>query len=65
MKAVGMNLQIYCSVWTLCIWRLIGAVDQPVGAGFSYVNTNSYLHELPEVRSLWVSGLISRWQHNF
>ena len=24
-------------------------VDQPVGTGFSYVNTDSYLHELPEV----------------
>ena len=32
--------------------ELIGPVDQPVGTGFSYVNTNSYLHELPEVRSL-------------
>ena len=24
-------------------------VDQPVGTGFSYVNTDSYLHELPEM----------------
>lgn len=24
-------------------------VDQPVGTGFSYVNTNRYLHELPEM----------------
>ena len=24
-------------------------VDQPVGTGFSYVNTDSYLHELPEL----------------
>jgi carboxypeptidase D len=24
-------------------------VDQPVGTGFSYVNTDSYIHELPEV----------------
>jgi carboxypeptidase D len=24
-------------------------VDQPVGTGFSYVNTDSYVHELPEV----------------
>ena len=32
-------------------------VDQPVGTGFSYVNTDSYLHELPEV-SLppWIVG---------
>ena len=28
------------------------SVDQPVGTGFSYVNTDSYLHELPEVPSL-------------
>jgi len=26
-------------------------VDQPVGTGYSYVNTDSYLHELPEVYS--------------
>ena len=26
-------------------------VDQPVGTGFSYVDTNSYLHELPEMAS--------------
>jgi carboxypeptidase D len=32
------------------LWlRLIMTVDQPVGTGFSYVNTNAYLHELPEV----------------
>jgi carboxypeptidase D len=24
-------------------------VDQPIGTGFSYVNTNSYIHELPEM----------------
>ena len=27
-------------------------VDQPVGTGFSYVNTDSYLHELPQVSLL-------------
>lgn len=27
-------------------------VDQPVGTGFSYVNTDSFLHELPEVSSV-------------
>jgi len=27
-------------------------VDQPVGTGFSYVNTDSFLHELPEASSL-------------
>ena len=26
-------------------------VDQPVGTGFSYVDSNAYLHELQEVRS--------------
>lgn len=26
-------------------------VDQPVGTGFSYVNSDSYLHELDEVRN--------------
>jgi carboxypeptidase D len=25
-------------------------VDQPVGTGFSYVNSNHYVHELPEVK---------------
>jgi carboxypeptidase D len=29
-------------------------VDQPVGTGFSYVNTDSYLHELPEVSSFQI-----------
>lgn len=29
--------------------RVLITVDQPVGTGFSYVNTDSYLHELPEV----------------
>jgi hypothetical protein len=24
-------------------------VDQPIGTGFSYVNTDSYIHELPEM----------------
>jgi carboxypeptidase D len=28
--------------------RLI-VVDQPVGTGYSYVNTDSYLHELSQV----------------
>ena len=27
----------------------IGVVDNPVGTGFSYVNTDSYVHELSEV----------------
>jgi carboxypeptidase C (cathepsin A) len=27
-------------------------VDQPVGTGYSYMSTNEYLHDLPEVR--WV-----------
>lgn len=27
-------------------------VDQPVGTGYSYVNTDHYLHELSEVRTL-------------
>jgi carboxypeptidase D len=32
------------------LWRkMIMVVDQPVGTGFSYVNTDSYIHELPEV----------------
>jgi carboxypeptidase D len=29
--------------------RVLITVDQPVGTGFSYVNTDSYIHELPEV----------------
>lgn len=26
-------------------------VDNPVGTGYSYINTNSYLHDLPEMAS--------------
>jgi hypothetical protein len=26
------------------------SVDQPVGTGYSYMSTNEYVHELPEVR---------------
>jgi carboxypeptidase D len=33
--------------WYWIAWLMI--VDQPVGTGYSYVDTNSYLHELPEV----------------
>jgi len=29
-------------------------VDNPVGTGFSYVNSNSYVHELPEMASQFV-----------
>lgn len=29
-------------------------VDQPVGTGFSYVNTDSYLHELDEMASQFI-----------
>jgi carboxypeptidase D len=29
-------------------------VDQPVGTGFSYVNTDSYLHELDEMSAQFV-----------
>ena len=29
-------------------------VDNPVGTGFSYVNTNSYLHELDEMADQFV-----------
>lgn len=31
-------------------------VDQPVGTGFSYVDTNAFLHELPEVRVIRLKG---------
>lgn len=31
-------------------------VDQPVGTGYSYVATNAYVHELPEVSGLGISG---------
>lgn len=29
-------------------------VDQPVGTGFSYVNTNSYIHELDDMSAQFV-----------
>ncbi|EAS31702.3 pheromone-processing carboxypeptidase KEX1 [Coccidioides immitis RS] len=35
-------------------------VDQPVGTGFSYVNTNSYIHELDEMASHFVTFL-EKW----
>jgi len=44
--------------------RLMHAVDQPVGTGFSYVNTDSYLHELPEVCPS-KNTLIRRWHRSF
>lgn len=28
---------------------LIDTVDNPLGTGFSYVDTDSYIHDLPEV----------------
>ncbi|KAL2011812.1 hypothetical protein VTN00DRAFT_4530 [Thermoascus crustaceus] len=33
-------------------------VDQPVGTGFSYVNTNSYLHELTEMSAQFITFLV-------
>lgn len=35
-------------------------VDQPVGTGFSYVNTNSYLHELFEMSAEFIIFL-EKW----
>ncbi|KZL68526.1 serine carboxypeptidase [Colletotrichum incanum] len=35
-------------------------VDNPVGTGFSYVDTNSYLHELPEMADQFVQFL-EKW----
>jgi carboxypeptidase D len=35
-------------------------VDQPVGTGYSYVNTNSYLHELSEMSSHFIIFL-EKW----
>lgn len=32
-------------------------VDNPVGTGFSYVNTNSYVHELDEMASQFIKFL--------
>lgn len=32
-------------------------VDQPVGTGFSYVNTDSYIHELGEMSAQFVTFL--------
>jgi hypothetical protein len=59
MEGVGTSLRIYCLVCPVLWLTLIIKVDQPVGTGFSYVNTNAYLHELPEVSSsfTWVNVL--------
>ena len=35
-------------------------VDNPVGTGFSYVDTNSYLHELPEMADQFITFL-EKW----
>ncbi|KAH2842762.1 Cell death protease [Aspergillus fumigatus] len=35
-------------------------VDQPVGTGFSYVNTNSYIHELDEMSAQFITFL-EKW----
>lgn len=35
-------------------------VDQPVGTGFSYANTDSYLHELDEMSAQFVTFL-EKW----
>jgi carboxypeptidase D len=35
-------------------------VDNPVGTGFSYVDTNSYVHELPEMADQFVKFL-EKW----
>lgn len=35
-------------------------VDNPVGTGFSYVNTDSYVHELPEMANQFVMFL-EKW----
>jgi carboxypeptidase D len=32
-------------------------VDNPVGTGYSFVDTDSYLHELPEMASQFISFL--------
>lgn len=35
-------------------------VDQPVGTGFSYVNTDSYIHELDEMSAHFITFL-EKW----
>lgn len=35
-------------------------VDQPVGTGFSFANTNSYLHELDEMAVQFVT-FMEKW----
>jgi carboxypeptidase D len=35
-------------------------VDQPVGTGFSFVNTNSYIHELDEMANQFITFL-EKW----
>jgi carboxypeptidase D len=33
----------------MMVFTELMVVDQPVGTGYSYVDTDSFLHELPEV----------------
>jgi carboxypeptidase D len=35
-------------------------VDNPVGTGFSYVDTDNYLHDLPEMASQFITFL-EKW----
>lgn len=35
-------------------------VDNPVGTGYSYVDTDSYLHDLPEMASQFITFL-EKW----
>ena len=35
-------------------------VDNPVGTGFSYVDTDSYLHELPEMAEQFIT-FFEKW----
>ncbi|KAL4905694.1 pheromone-processing carboxypeptidase kex1 [Aspergillus multicolor] len=39
-------------------------VDQPIGTGFSYANTNSYLHELDEMAAQFITFL-EKWFNVF
>jgi len=36
------------------------AVDQPVGTGYAYMATDSYVHELKEVRTLSLESSFGR-----
>jgi carboxypeptidase D len=57
-RVTGDNLEYNNGSWDEFANLLF--VDQPVGTGFSYVNTNSYIHDLPIMAEHMVTFL-EKW----